>query len=396
MNRLLNIILIYLPFLLLSNFSFGCHLVSISETAAVDNGDGTYSYTFDVCVGTENTYGFYLNFTGANLISYPATVTGPSTGVTISASVPPISLVGDIEYGDWDNSFAPIYSGFNPDCVSMTFTFDAPITDATLGGTQIVFLPPAGCTPVTTQTTACFSPSYVVTINTDNYGAESTWNFVDQTTGVIVASGGPYSNNSTSVENVCLAAGCYDFVMLDAFGDGMCCAYGIGSYSVVDNTASVVASGGSFGFSQTTPLPCVVLSINLLSFDVSEGTDYQNQITWVVASQENNDYFEIQRSQDLENWEVLEYIKGAGTTDQEISYEIQDNSFDELVNYYRLIQVDFDGTTEAFAPKSIDNRVNSVKLVARSNYLGQEVDASYSGLVIERYSDGTINRTYQK
>ena len=40
--------------------------------------------------------------------------------------------------------------------------------------------------------------------------------------------------------------------IFDTYGDGICCAYGNGSYSVTDASGNVLASGGSFGASETT------------------------------------------------------------------------------------------------------------------------------------------------
>lgn len=48
-----------------------------------------------------------------------------------------------------------------------------------------------------------------------------------------------------------LGAGDYEFTIFDSFGDGICCGFGIGDYSLtVDGT--VAGSGGEFGFSETT------------------------------------------------------------------------------------------------------------------------------------------------
>ena len=56
---------------------------------------------------------------------------------------------------------------------------------------------------------------------------------------------------STVTEDICLPNGCYDFTIFDSYGDGICCAYGNGSYSLTDGS-TVLASGGSFGSSETT------------------------------------------------------------------------------------------------------------------------------------------------
>ena len=50
--------------------------------------------------------------------------------------------------------------------------------------------------------------------------------------------------------DTCLPEGCYDLTVNDSFGDGICCAYGDGSYTLeVDGV--VVATGGDFGDGET-------------------------------------------------------------------------------------------------------------------------------------------------
>lgn len=91
-----------------------------------------------------------------------------------------------------------------------------------------------------------------LTIVLDNYPEETSWQILDGAT--VVASGGTYGSQpdgSTVNEVVSLAAGCYDFVISDAYGDGICCSYGNGSYSLT-NGSTTLASGGSFGSSETT------------------------------------------------------------------------------------------------------------------------------------------------
>ncbi|MFM1876265.1 MAG: hypothetical protein RL266_2002, partial [Bacteroidota bacterium] len=79
--------------------------------------------------------------------------------------------------------------------------------------------------------------SYVtLVINTDNYGAETTWTLM-QNGGGVVASGGPYTNgvNVQIVQEICVQSGtCYTFVINDDESDGICCGFGTGSYSIGD------------------------------------------------------------------------------------------------------------------------------------------------------------------
>lgn len=95
-----------------------------------------------------------------------------------------------------------------------------------------------------------------LTLVFDNYPEETSWT-LKNSGGSTVASGGTYgsqADGSTLVIPITgLADGCYDFTINDSYGDGMCCSYGNGSYTLTnDNGGATVASGGSFSSSQNT------------------------------------------------------------------------------------------------------------------------------------------------
>ncbi len=114
-------------------------------------------------------------------------------------------------------------------------------TGVDCGGPDCAPCDPGDCTEVT------------VTINLDNYPEETSWN-ITNSGGSIVATGGTYGSQpdgSTVTVVQCLPEGCYDFNIFDAYGDGICCGYGNGSYSVTAD-GNTLASGGQFGSSETT------------------------------------------------------------------------------------------------------------------------------------------------
>jgi hypothetical protein len=51
---------------------------------------------------------------------------------------------------------------------------------------------------------------------------------------------------------MCIPKGCYVFTMTDSYGDGMCCGYGQGSYSLEVDGVSLISNGGDFGSSAYT------------------------------------------------------------------------------------------------------------------------------------------------
>lgn len=93
-----------------------------------------------------------------------------------------------------------------------------------------------------------------LTINTDDYGSETTWSV--ESAGTPIYSGGPYtdvSGGSTETVQFCLEEACFVFTITDAYGDGICCGYGDGHYLITDSDGGVLLDGnGNFGASATT------------------------------------------------------------------------------------------------------------------------------------------------
>lgn len=89
----------------------------------------------------------------------------------------------------------------------------------------------------------------------------------------------------------------------------------------------------------TTPLP-----IELLSFDAQLQHDRTVLLAWSTASEHNNDHFVVERSADAEAWHAVEQLPGAGNSSARIDYSTVDAHPLEQVSYYRLKQVDDDGT----------------------------------------------------
>jgi len=95
-----------------------------------------------------------------------------------------------------------------------------------------------------------------IDIVVDQYGAETTWKIVNETTGATITQGGPYPNDQngtlfstdfTLTEN----NSCYSFIISDEYGDGICCSQtnGNGSYMVVLNE-DTLGTGGEFSSSE--------------------------------------------------------------------------------------------------------------------------------------------------
>ena len=95
----------------------------------------------------------------------------------------------------------------------------------------------------------CQGSELTFSLTTDNYAAETSWQLINSA-GQQLYSGGGYSSNSAYSEQWCLADGDYQFTISDSYGDGICCSYGNGNYSLSLN-GNQIFSGGSFTYQQT-------------------------------------------------------------------------------------------------------------------------------------------------
>lgn len=113
------------------------------------------------------------------------------------------------------------------------------------------------------------------------------------------------------------------------------------------NTGTI-GSGVTFCNCNTVnPLP-----VTLKSFDLSCAPDGV-LLEWVTGSELNSDFFVVQRSQDLSDWEDIGQVSAAGFSNADLYYSFHDPRAESEPVYYRLAQFDFDGSTEVFPPVAI-------------------------------------------
>ena len=103
---------------------------------------------------------------------------------------------------------------------------------------------------VTTTGSNCKAGPVSLTLVLDQYPEETSWTVKSGNT--TVASGSGYTTKGGTVtETFNVAAGNYTFTINDQYGDGICCSYGNGSYTLRDGNGNVIASGGSFTSSES-------------------------------------------------------------------------------------------------------------------------------------------------
>lgn len=145
------------------------------------------------------------------------------------------------------------------------------------------------------------------------------WNDADQLTG--------FSPTAVKVIH-------YDGTQWETMAAGA--ATGSGVYTM---SASGISSFSPFGIEGEDG----TLPVELLYFKGNMNGDVAI-LEWATASELNNDFFTLERSTDLESFEVVNSIEGKGTTEERNDYRYYDNNPVRGTAYYRLKQTDFDGT----------------------------------------------------
>ena len=106
-------------------------------------------------------------------------------------------------------------------------------------------------------------------------------------------------------------------------------------------TAGPVTAFSPFTLASRTSLN--PLPIELVQFDAAaEGNTVLS--TWSTAAEMDNDYFEVERSSDGNSFEPIGTVEGAGFSQGLLNYAHVDGTPLSGTSYYRLKQVDFDGT----------------------------------------------------
>ena len=95
-----------------------------------------------------------------------------------------------------------------------------------------------------------------------------------------------------------------------------------------------------------------IVPVELTSFTATvNGNDVQ--LIWRTATEKNNSGFHVERKS-LSEFEAVGFVAGAGTTTEPMSYSYSDINLNPGTYYYRLKQIDFDGTFEYSEAVEVD------------------------------------------
>lgn len=188
-----------------------------------------------------------------------------------------------------------------------------------------------------------------------------------------------------------------------AGGDGWLAPLNVANGSCITLNINNFGSGSDvfdLDFTGTATMTCVgTLPISLIKSNI-QISDNIVTITWATASEQNNNYYSIYKSNDGVNYFQINKINGAGYTSQVKSYSIDDALTDGGVYYYKVSQTDYDGSQNDLFIKSISYEKSSeIDAIynAHGYYLGKDLDMIEKDfIIIIKHKNGTYTKTIKR
>ncbi|WP_164972707.1 T9SS type A sorting domain-containing protein [Lacibacter luteus] len=125
-------------------------------------------------------------------------------------------------------------------------------------------------------------------------------------------------------------------------------------YETCNTSEPTGTANGSCPWNETSPGACigaaplfisgvVALPVELVGFSAQKNNSNDVDLKWKTATENNNKGFDVQHSTDAVNWTTIAFVNGKGNAATESNYLFTDKEAVAGKNYYRLLQIDFDG-----------------------------------------------------
>jgi hypothetical protein len=109
------------------------------------------------------------------------------------------------------------------------------------------------------------------------------------------------------------------------------------------------------------------IPVELSSFSASVSGKVVN-LNWATATEKNNNGFSIERSSNGKDFSAIQFVKGKGTTTVQSKYSFTDNNVASGNYYYRLRQIDYDGSISYSKTVEVNVTVNPNTFELSQNY----------------------------
>ncbi len=106
---------------------------------------------------------------------------------------------------------------------------------------------------------------------------------------------------------------------------------------------------------------CLTTPVELVNFD-GRTQNNGNLLAWKAASEVNNAFYTLEKSNDGTRYQTIDVQTGAGTTSTAQAYQFLDTKITNGTSYYRLSQTDVDGTSKHLGNVVLNRRATKEAL----------------------------------
>lgn len=137
------------------------------------------------------------------------------------------------------------------------------------------------------------------------------------------------------------------------------------------------ASNFTLGAATSASIICEILPIELIRFNAINDGD-KNTIEWATALETNNDYFEVEHSENSINFNSFAKVKGAGNSSHTNFYSCIDTDLTHNITYYRLKQVDLDGRYSYSSIITASNKMTNSQIKVFPNPFNEIITVEFN------------------
>lgn len=139
-------------------------------------------------------------------------------------------------------------------------------------------------------------------------------------------------------------------------------------YKSTNNASGLIIEGVQQPYEIAGPLP-----VTLLYFTATANPENTVLLKWTTSSEANSKNFEVERSADAVNFQLLQTVPAAGNSTSNRNYDAIDRQPLNGISYYRLRQTDLDGKYAFSQIEKVTIDANSTIISARPNPVSDHV-----------------------
>lgn len=147
--------------------------------------------------------------------------------------------------------------------------------------------------------------------------------------------------------------------------------------------------------SRNVQIKVTTLPVTLKDFNLKALTNGA-LLSWSTLNEENNSRFEIQRSTNGVDFQTIKTLKGAGNKSTLTNYQYFDETPVKGINYYRLLQIDFNGKANDLGVKHLNYHLSNAQFTVYPNPTTSVANVSFEKNVFQAFTLRDLNgRTLQ-